>query len=47
VVVLAAGDKFEVLARNELKERIIATPVLVDGVIYVGTDRVLYAFAEG
>jgi outer membrane protein assembly factor BamB len=44
VTVLAAGDKFEVLARNDLKEPIAASPALVDGVIYVRTERHLFAF---
>lgn len=47
VVVLAAGDKFDVLARNDLKERIVATPALADGVLYVRTDSALHAFADG
>jgi outer membrane protein assembly factor BamB len=46
VVVLEAGDKFKVLARNDLGEAIGATPALVDGVIYVRTDKHLYAFKE-
>jgi len=33
-----------VLARNELKERIMATPAIVDGKIYVRTENHLYAF---
>jgi outer membrane protein assembly factor BamB len=46
VVVLAAGDRFTVLARNDLGESIQATPALVDGKIYVRTEKHLYAFAE-
>jgi outer membrane protein assembly factor BamB len=46
IVVIAAGDEFKVLARNDLKERIVATPALVDGVIYTRTNGHLYAFAE-
>jgi outer membrane protein assembly factor BamB len=44
VTVFAAGDKFDVLARNDLKEPISATPALVDGIIYVRTERHLFAF---
>jgi outer membrane protein assembly factor BamB len=44
--VLAAGDSFTVLARNDLGESIQATPALVDGKIYVRTEKHLYAFAE-
>jgi outer membrane protein assembly factor BamB len=46
VVVLKAGDRFEVLAENDLGEPIGATPALVDGVIYLRTARHLYAFRE-
>ena len=46
VVVLAAGDKLTVLARNNLGEPIGATPALVDGKIYVRTEKHLYAFGE-
>lgn len=44
ITVLAASDKLKVLANNDLEERIIATPALVDGKIYVRTDGYLYAF---
>jgi outer membrane protein assembly factor BamB len=46
VVVLSAGDRFNVLARNELGERVMATPALVDNIIYIRTATCLYAFAE-
>ncbi|MCI0456052.1 MAG: PQQ-binding-like beta-propeller repeat protein [Gemmataceae bacterium] len=46
VVVLRAGDRFEVLAANDLGEPIRATPALVDGVIYLRTAGHLYAFRE-
>jgi outer membrane protein assembly factor BamB len=46
VVVFKPGNRFEVLARNDLKERIVATPALVDNKIYLRTDRYLYAFGE-
>ncbi len=44
VTVFQPGDDLKVLARNDLKERIMATPALVDGKIYVRTDKNLYAF---
>ncbi len=44
VTVFAVGDKLEVLARNDLGERIMATPAIVDGKLYVRTDEHLYAF---
>lgn len=46
VTVIAAGDQFRVLRRNDIQERVIATPALVGGVIYLRTDTKLYAFAE-
>ncbi|HSH16876.1 MAG TPA: PQQ-binding-like beta-propeller repeat protein, partial [Verrucomicrobiae bacterium] len=41
------ADELEILARNELGEKIWATPALGDGVIYVRTERRLHAFGVG
>ena len=42
--VLSQGDKFEQLAQNELEgEFVVATPVFVDGRIYIRTRERLYA----
>jgi outer membrane protein assembly factor BamB len=46
LVVFRPGDRFEVLAKNDLGEGILATPALVGNTVYVRTDRHLYAFAE-
>jgi outer membrane protein assembly factor BamB len=46
ITVLAAGDAFKVLTRNDLAEHIMATPALLDGKIYVRTEKHLYAFGE-
>ncbi len=46
VVVLEAGDKLNVLARNQLEGPVLATPALVGGTIYVRTDKNLYAFGR-
>ena len=46
VTVFAAADELSVLARNDLGERIMATPALVDGRIYVRTERNVHAFGE-
>jgi outer membrane protein assembly factor BamB len=46
LVVFKPGDRFEVLARNDLREGIVATPALVDNKIYVRTYEHLYAFGE-
>jgi outer membrane protein assembly factor BamB len=46
VVVLDAGEKLNVLAKNKLDGAILATPALVDGNIYVRTENHLYAFGK-
>jgi outer membrane protein assembly factor BamB len=46
VVVLEAGDRLNVLARNKLDGAILATPAIVDGKVYVRTDSHLYAFGN-
>lgn len=46
LTIVKAGDTFEVLARNDMEESILATPALVDGKIYLrGLNRV-YAIGE-
>ena len=45
ITVLSADD-FTVLAHNRLKEKIGASPVAVDDVLYVRTDKHMYAFLE-
>ena len=44
VTVFAIGDELKVLAHNDLKERIMSTPALVDGKVYIRTEKHLYAF---
>lgn len=44
VTVFAPGDNLEILAHNDLGERIMATPALVNGRIYVRTAKHLFAF---
>ncbi len=46
VVVLAAGDAFTVLARNQIGEPVFSTPAIVDGRIYLRTDKSLFCFGE-
>jgi len=46
VTVLSADD-FSILAHNKLKEKIGASPVAVDDVLYIRTDKHLYAFRNG
>ncbi|MCX8156907.1 MAG: PQQ-binding-like beta-propeller repeat protein [Verrucomicrobiae bacterium] len=45
-VVIKAGDTLEVLARNPMGERIMATPAIVDNVLYLRTQGRLYALGE-
>ena len=44
ITVFEPGDDLNVLAHNDLKERIMATPAIVDGKIYVRTEDNVYAF---
>jgi len=46
VTVLKASEKYEELAENDIGETIRATPALVDGVVYVRTERHLWAFGK-
>jgi outer membrane protein assembly factor BamB len=46
ITVFQAGDRCQVLAENDLKEPIAATPALADGKLYVRTDGHLYAFGK-
>jgi hypothetical protein len=40
--VVRAAKKFEVLAKNELKERTFASYAVADGAIYLRTETQLY-----
>jgi outer membrane protein assembly factor BamB len=46
VSVLDAGSKPEVLGRTDLKERLVATPAIVDNNLYVRTADHLWAFGK-
>ncbi len=46
ITVFKAGDTLEVLARNNLKEQVFATPAVVDNKLYVRTIKHMYAFGE-
>jgi outer membrane protein assembly factor BamB len=46
VSVVRAGDKLDVVARNDLAEPIFATPAVVGGRLYVRTTGHLYAFGR-
>lgn len=46
VVTVLSGDDFSILANNKLREKIAASPVAIDDVLYVRTDKNLYAFRD-
>ena len=46
VFVVQAGDTFKILTENRIGERIRATPALVDGKVYLRTDKHLMAFGQ-
>ena len=46
ISVVRLGSQPEILATNEIGERIYATPAIVDGVIYVRTHQTLFAFGS-
>jgi outer membrane protein assembly factor BamB len=46
VVTVLSTDDFKVLAHNRLGEKIGASPVAVNDVLYIRTDKHLFAFQE-
>jgi outer membrane protein assembly factor BamB len=46
VIVLKAGPKFEVLARNDLGESIVASPALAQGAIFIRGEKHLFCIEE-
>jgi outer membrane protein assembly factor BamB len=46
VTVFEAGDELNILAHNDLNEKIMATPAVVDNKLYIRTAGSLYAFGE-
>jgi outer membrane protein assembly factor BamB len=46
VSVLEAGEELNVLANNKLDSGILATPAIIDGNLYVRTEKYLYAFGN-
>lgn len=46
VTVLEAGPEWQILSSHDFGERIMATPVIRDGVIYIRTDEGLYSFTR-
>ncbi len=46
VTVVKAGDAFEVLAHNELKDPIMASPAVAGNTLYIRSAKQVWAFAE-
>ncbi|MCH7658848.1 MAG: PQQ-binding-like beta-propeller repeat protein [Bacteroidetes bacterium] len=46
ITVIKAGDKLEILAQNDLGEKIFSTPAVIGNALYVRTTENLYAFGE-
>jgi outer membrane protein assembly factor BamB len=46
VSVLRAGEQLEVISSHDFGERIAATPVILDGQIYLRTEKSLYSFSS-
>ena len=45
LTVLKADREWEILSSHDFKERIVASPVIADGQIYLRTDEAMYCFA--
>jgi hypothetical protein len=45
-VLVKAGPNFEVLARNELQEPVLATPAIAEGRLLIRTASHLYSFGS-
>ena len=44
---MRAGRKAEVLAKNDLGERFLASPAISAGMIFLRSDGTIFAIAEG
>ena len=44
VYVLDAGEKFNLLSKNNLNERTLASPAVADGALFIRTDKNLFKF---
>jgi outer membrane protein assembly factor BamB len=44
--VVEAGDKFKVLATNNLDDEILATPAIADGCLFLRSDKFLYCIGQ-
>lgn len=46
LMVIRVDKSLEILARNDLDERVMATPAIADGTLYVRTEKHVYAFRD-
>jgi len=46
ITVIKAGDKLDIISKNDLKEKIYATPAIVGNTIYIRTTDHLYAYSQ-
>ena len=46
VVVFQAGREMKIIKENNMEERILATPAVVDNKLYLRTEKFLYAFGD-
>ena len=44
ITVLTLGPNPKILATNDMKEKVYATPAIVEGTLYVRTHSTLFAF---
>jgi outer membrane protein assembly factor BamB len=45
-VLKANSDEFEILATNEIGEEILGTPAIANGLIFIRTDKAVYAIGK-
>ncbi len=46
ITVIKAGNQLDILAQNDLNEKIFATPAVIGNTLYIRTDKHLYAFGD-
>jgi outer membrane protein assembly factor BamB len=46
ITVIKPGDKLNIISHSDLHERIAASPVALDNMLYIRTDSALYAFKK-
>jgi len=44
IYILGAGEKFNLLSKNNLAERTLASPAAADGALFIRTDKNLFKF---